>query len=368
MIAPVDGTDFRTAHHHLERPLAVALDLDDFKIDKLVLDHTLLCRRLSGLDDHAGVHELVVQLMWACAGLDMLPGDLDCRLALAVTDIWLERNGYLVLPSERDRLRLFEILLSAPKSPQPPTEAQVDNVRHWAHRNIAVARTGTTLGELVRPADRVRPVHCFMACPLTGVSPNELDRIRELCDRTASLLSEYDVLTFQPALYTSANATTLVVDDPAYRAIDEHLVAQSDMVLVIAVRPSIGLGVVASYAQRYRKRLLFATDSDSVTPLVTGMAPRPTLLRLRDLESELRHHLDDHMVAIEATASTTQRLIVAIDEVLEELRKRLHKIPRHELARRTTNPARVVELVRHPELFAGATALEVWEIYALLGA
>lgn len=370
MIDPLSVNQCRAAHEQIEQPLRVELPFDLHKIDNLVRAHRELFQTTAQLHEHVRVRELTTQMLPACAGLDMLGGDLDTRFGLSLADIWLAHNGYLLLPAEHERTRLFEMLTAVPKLPLLPLDTQLVAVRTWVGSNVAEAATGRALAGQSGTATRHRPIQSFVACPLTNVPPAEKRFSRDLCDTAASVMSEFGILTLQPVLYTSAEVTPVDINDPGYRSTDERKIAESEIVLVVAVRTSYGLGGVAYTANRYRKHLVFAATGGTVSPMIMGLEPAPTVIRLGSLESDLRRHLETALPAIEAWAARTRRELSEIEVELERLRQRfaamatVEFIESHEFA---MNPARLRELISCPELFAGATVLELRELYSLVG-
>jgi hypothetical protein len=370
VIESLGFNDCREAYLEIQRPVGMKLAFDQGKIDYLLRVHRALLATTAGQDEHLRVLESATQLTLVAAGLDMLGGDLDCRFGLTLTDVWLSRNGYLLLSAPLERTKLFEVLTLVPALPDPPSDGQLNAVRSWAAANIIETASGATLGEKSGLTDDRRPIRCFVACPLTGVPSAEKEANRSLCDAVASVLGEYGILTIQPVLYTLPGVASFHIDDPVYRSIDEFLIAESEIVVVLAARTSCGLGVVAATAQRYRKQLIFASPAAVVTPMIRGLDPTPTVLRWSSIEDDLRAHIDTSLPAIEAAAARGRQAIADIADELARLRLLLAERSVNGLDNTMNivmNPARLRELLNCPALFAGATVLEIRELYALAG-
>jgi hypothetical protein len=370
MIEPLDHEDCREAYLQIQRSVRAELAFDRDKIDYLVRVHRHFLAATAAHGKHLRVLESTTQLTLVAAGLDMLGGDLDCRFGLKLTDAWLCRNGYVLLSAPLELTKLFEVLTGLPALPEPPADGQLNAVRSWAGRNIIEVSSGATLGEKTGVVDDRRPIRSFVACPLTGVPSEEKEANRRLCDVVASVMGEYGILTVQPVLYTLPGVASFHVDDPVYRSIDELLIAESEIVVVLAARTSCGLGVVAATAQRYRKHIVFASPAPVVTPMVRGLNPAPAVLRWQSIEDDLRAHIGSSLPAIEAAAARGRQAIADIGEELARLRLRVAERSAnglHDTLNVVMNPARLRELLNCPALFAGATVLEIRELYALAG-
>ena len=368
MINSLTIDDFRVTFLEIQEPLRIKLTFDERKIQHLISAHSELLQRTGGHAEHVRIHELTTQLLTGCAELDMIGGDLDTRLSLGVTDRWLARNGYLLAPATHERVRVFEVLTLAAAQPDQLLGRHHAIIRGWAGRNIVEIGSGSTLAEKSGTQDEQHVLQCFVACPLTGMSRDEIRLLRGLSDVTSSVLGEHGVMTVRPVLYTSREVTSVEITDPQYRSFDERLIAESDIVLVIAAQPSCGLGVVASLAQRYGRHLVFATSMLPVTPMITGLDPAPTVLDLRFLEIELAQHLDAVLPMVDEAASRTRLEMSDIAAELGELRSLLAGRSVHTLdtmCRTGMSRARLLELIHCPELFAGATLREVRELYRL---
>ena len=369
MISPLTVDDCRLAHLKIQTPLQMEIPFDEDTIGNIVRAHRALLQMTSDEEDHLRILQLVTQMVCACPGFAMFGGDLDSRFGIELADVWLSRNGYLLLPGLPERTKLFEVLTLIPVLPQPPFDSQLDAVRSWAARNIAEATSGITLAAKAGLPTDPHPLQCFLACPLTGIPVNEMSSLRELCDTAASVMSDYGILTFQPVLYTSPGITPVHINDPVYRSIDERLIATSQIVLVLAARPSLGLGVVASIAQRYRKHLIVGAPSNALTPMVTGLDPAPSLIRLDCLKEDLYRHLHESMPAIEAAAEQARGEITELEAELYLLRMWLDNLSTRALSQPRNivmNRRRFRELINCAELFAGATVLELRELSDLM--
>ena len=370
MIEALTATDLRAAYTQLATPLKVPLTLDESKIEFVVRSHVRLLSTIASQDDHVIVRELSTQLIVVCSGLDMLLSDLDRRFGLLTAERWLERNGYLMMPIEYEKVQLLKALTSVPRLPEDPGDEHLDAVRTWVIRNIIEIATGTTLAERVSITPPGNPPLCFVACPLTGLVEEAKAATARLCDHTASVLSEYGISSLQPALYTDPGVTPVDVDDPVYRSIDEHLIAHSDLVLIVAARRSFGLGVVASMSQRYRKPLLFATPDLVVSPMITGLEPAPRVLDLNSLEAQLRMLLDQERERLLLQIETSREVMRTVAARWDDIRERIADRELGTLAvlqSVTMSRTRFHELLGCPEMFAGATVPEVLELQGLAG-
>lgn len=373
MPAPLTLTDCYDAYDALRAPLRVDLGFDRDTVVDLVRDHAELIRTTATRTANDQVLTLTTHLVATCAGLGMLGGDLDSRFGLAVADTWLSRNGYVFVPADMSKVRLLEALSRLPKRPARPSEAQLDAVRQQVGSVVVEVGSGAPLAgsPAQEPVDGRRTLRAFVACPLTSVPGEQVDMIDDMSGRVASVMAEFGVLTIQPVLYTSPTQTPVDVNDPVYRSIDEGLIAGSDIVVVVAARLSLGLGVVASTAQRYRKHLIVATSAPVVTPMITGLEPTPTIIRLDAVEPALRQHLAAVLPAIEENSRLARQTIAEIETELARLRVLIGRLPAGDVDHRPRghilNRARLRELTNRPELLAGATFLEVRELYALIG-
>ena len=190
---------------------------------------------------------------------------LFARLAL---ETFLEHNGYLMVPLPGDTAALTAALHHLVHT-QVATDVDLEAVRAWIVSG-AVGDDGVCLRTRagIDPSNQIR---CFIGLPMTDPSDTELRRLGERSDEVADRLAGLGVACHQPFLKSNPRAAHL--DAKTIRAIDESEVARSDLVVLLVERPTLGLGVVASLAERAGAVVVIAiADQVKISPMLQGVA------------------------------------------------------------------------------------------------
>lgn len=182
----------------------------------------------------------------------------------------------------------------------------VADVEQWL-----LSQTGADAAESQLTLDFVPPattptIRAYIASALTGLSPEEHADLMVKCNVIRDALAEDGIHVHVPMDYTDPLSTG---DDPPDRAsrIDFSAVIRSDLIVLIANRPSTGAGKELVWAERNGcMTLLVADPGTTPSRLVSGTTARlmevAVSLAPGDLAAEIKGVVEAHRDLLEAHA------------------------------------------------------------------
>lgn len=373
VLKPLLHRHLLAAHRSMSEAVDGELPLDRRKLDSLVEGHSVLARWTHEQENPAElpVITLGVHLLVGCAGLQMMRSDLDVQFGIQALDEWLNEAGFFILFPERDREKLIQTLRAAPPLGEYVGDAILDATRDLLVRHMVASNTMAPASPLGAQLLSEEPLHCVISCAMTNASAYELQILTRLSNRVAETLDQFGFLSFQPVVHHDPRISRDLADNPCWRAGDERYIAKSDLVVIVAaVRPAIGLGVVASFAQRYGVRTVVIADQFPVTPMLVGMIPAPRVMKADwqlqyNLSSYIRQNIAD--MRHDAELRNARRPIYA-DELVK-IRRALSDLGVEAISNapgRTIHLERIREILSDPYLFSGATYREILDLRSLM--
>jgi hypothetical protein len=243
----------------------------------------------------AEVAQVAVLTAYSIATQPVLRGGDNAGFALQTIALVAERNQYVFDVDGADLFfrMIFDALgADAALTISDVVDGHMADFRSVICDNLDLVNDPLTDTNIAgRRPSRYEGLTAFVAPPITGVSAAELLRYEVECDRieeTLRSLGFSDV--FQPIRYSNALGQPGAAEDRYHvRRSDLDFVLQSDLVVILLVRPATGLGTIASWAERTGALQLFLTHDPA------GRSPLP-----RSTAGEANVHVlsDDHEAAL----------------------------------------------------------------------
>jgi transcriptional regulator with XRE-family HTH domain len=213
---------------------------------------------------------------------------------------------------------------------------------------------GTHGGQLVLfpqavPPARV-PLQAYLACALTGLSPERRQLVFQLSDDITTICKEYDITVYEPRKKTDPVHHPEVPDTDVFR-IDRQRVLSSDLLILLTHYASFGAGEELDFAYSALVPILMISHSENpVSRMVTGV-PSFKLQIMYSEPEDLRRELHERLaeirpILVERKLAFSEYDVNLVGEKIRLLRE-AHQLTREEIAAKA--PQLTVELLRQIE-------------------
>lgn len=147
--------------------------------------------------------------------------------------------------------------------------------------DLDVAADGTLPAVSLGEDTAVEPpptVHCFVAAPMSALKDREVEGPYKFTEFVAGCFEREGVFCHKPLIQHDPRVDHALAYDPNNRSLNERQVADSDLVVIIAMQPATGVGVIATLAVQLGVRVLVIRGKEPLTPMLLGSVPAPDVL------------------------------------------------------------------------------------------
>lgn len=280
---------------------------------------------------------------------------LAAALLLEVSSL----NGYSITFTTEEMTTLVATLRSAADGSAKSAMATIDG---WMN-----AQPGQLSMRYVDPGEPIRAagVRAYIISALTGLEPDEHDRVVKLSSIIAKSLDRFAITTHEPARHTDPNEQPDLDPSDVHR-VDYAAVMNSDLVVVIGDHPSWGGGKELAWADAAGAQVIVLSGAGTrLSRLVTGTTG--TLVELpcgdaTEVDDVLENYIRSELVNLVAHArwrAGRPAQFEALAGVLEEA------IGNTQIPGLTSS--RLEEMLSSPAHLANATLDEIARIRVALG-
>ncbi len=147
---------------------------------------------------------------------------------------------------------------------------------------------------LFQPRPSPLPLEAYLACALSGLSPEQRQLVFQISDVVSMICSSTNITLYEPRKKTDPVSNPEISDTEVW-GIDREKVVSSDLLIHLCHYPSTGSGEELDFAYNALVPIILVSHGDNrVSRMVTGIPAlrvQITYTEPEDLRSDLRHAL-----------------------------------------------------------------------------
>jgi hypothetical protein len=313
----------------------------------------------------------VVAASFAAEEAIMVGGDDGALVLHLVTDM-CERNGLHFDPLKADfALRFLQPFLSRK---EPPSWV-IAEIRATFENSITEDPSDVDLDRADYGPPELRSYQAFVAPPMSSLDDEVITLVKSHSAQIEQLLTSNGFSQVsQPLIYTDpAEYPAAAYDAETVRRLDLRLILKSDLVVIVMLSSSPGLGTVAAWAGRTGAQVLLMVPADVelVSPLPASGHNTRIVRTGWPLEQE---ELVDYLKSIDASLESSRRKResrIAFAWELQDLRDAALRLGADYVTMNLPewlSCARVLEILRADDFYATATVEEIQAVRLVVGA